>query len=98
LCDSYRYQSLGYYVSLLAEARGHRPLPRAQTIEDLQSPNLVRLHREALAENIGLLPGPMFSASKKTYRNCIRLSCGYSWSSRIDNALLRLGELAKAQG
>ncbi|MDA8251213.1 MAG: RimK family protein, partial [Rhodospirillales bacterium] len=43
LCKSYRYQSLGYYVSLLAEARGHRPLPRISAIEDLQSQNLVRL-------------------------------------------------------
>lgn len=50
LCDSYRYQSLGYYVSLLAEARGHRPQPRARTIEDLQSPNLVRLLTESLDE------------------------------------------------
>lgn len=50
LCNSYRYQSLGYYVSLLAEARGHRPLPRARTIEDLQSLNLVRLLTESLDE------------------------------------------------
>lgn len=42
LCRSYRYQSLGYYVSLLAEARGHKPLPRVGTIEDLQSQTLVR--------------------------------------------------------
>lgn len=42
LCHSYRYQSLGYYVSLLAEARGHRPLPRVATLEDLHSPALVR--------------------------------------------------------
>jgi len=27
LCSSYKYQSIGYYVSLLAEARGHKPLP-----------------------------------------------------------------------
>ncbi len=27
LCRSYRYQTVGYYVSLLAEARGHKPLP-----------------------------------------------------------------------
>ena len=27
LCRSYRYQNLGYYVSLLAAARGHRVLP-----------------------------------------------------------------------
>ena len=31
LCKYYRYQSLGYYVSLLAEARGHRPLPSVAT-------------------------------------------------------------------
>jgi glutathione synthase/RimK-type ligase-like ATP-grasp enzyme len=48
LCKSYRYQSLGYYVSLLAEARGHKPLPRVSTMEDLQSQNLVRLLTEGL--------------------------------------------------
>ena len=48
LCRSYRYQSLGYYVSLLAEARGHKPLPRVSTIEDLQSQNVVRLLTEDL--------------------------------------------------
>lgn len=37
LCRSYRYQSLGYYVSLLATARGHRPLPSVTTIQDLRS-------------------------------------------------------------
>lgn len=50
LCDSYCYQRLGYYVSLLAEARGHKPIPRARTIEDLQSPNLVRLLTETLED------------------------------------------------
>jgi len=50
LCKSYRYQSLGYYVSLLAEARGHRPLPRVSAIEDLQSQNLVRLLVSGLDE------------------------------------------------
>jgi glutathione synthase/RimK-type ligase-like ATP-grasp enzyme len=48
LCKSYRYQTLGYYVSLLAEARGHKPLPRVNTIEDLQSRNRVRLLTESL--------------------------------------------------
>lgn len=42
LCRSYRYQSLGYYVSLLAEARGHRPLPDVATIQDMKSPSHVR--------------------------------------------------------
>jgi glutathione synthase/RimK-type ligase-like ATP-grasp enzyme len=48
LCKSYRYQSLGYYVSLLAEARGHKPLPKVSTMEDLQSRNMVRLLTEGL--------------------------------------------------
>jgi glutathione synthase/RimK-type ligase-like ATP-grasp enzyme len=37
LCRADRYQGRGYYVSLLAEARGHRPLPDVKTIEDLQA-------------------------------------------------------------
>jgi glutathione synthase/RimK-type ligase-like ATP-grasp enzyme len=42
LCRSYRYQSLGYYVSLLAEARGHKPVPNATTIQDLKSQTIIR--------------------------------------------------------
>jgi len=52
LCSSYQYQTLGYYVSLLAEARGHKPLPRVQTIEDLHSQYLVRHLAEGLNESI----------------------------------------------
>ena len=54
LCDSYCYQRLGYYVSLLAEARGQKPVPRARAIEDLQSSNLVRLLTETLEEWVQL--------------------------------------------
>ncbi|MCB1753266.1 MAG: RimK-like ATPgrasp N-terminal domain-containing protein, partial [Gammaproteobacteria bacterium] len=32
LCRSYRYGRLGYYCSLLAEARGHRVIPQVRTI------------------------------------------------------------------
>ena len=39
----YRYQEIGYYVSLLAEARGHRPVPSVTTIRDLHTPAMVRL-------------------------------------------------------
>ena len=34
LCSSYRYQSYGYYVSLLASARGQRVIPSTSTIRD----------------------------------------------------------------
>ncbi|TXI17946.1 MAG: ATP-grasp domain-containing protein [Nitrosomonas sp.] len=50
LCKSYHYQSIGYYVSLLAEARGHKPLPQVNAIEDIQSPGLIRLLTENLDE------------------------------------------------
>lgn len=35
LARSYRYLSVGYYTSLLAEARGHRVIPSVRTIQDL---------------------------------------------------------------
>ena len=37
LCRTERYQGRGYYVSLLAEARGQRPVPDVKTVEDLKS-------------------------------------------------------------
>ncbi len=42
LCRSYRYQSMGYYVSLLAAARGHKPLPSIETIQDMKSLSILR--------------------------------------------------------
>ena len=48
LCRSYRYQSAGYYVSLLAEARGHKPIPGIATIEDMKSQSMVRFVSEDL--------------------------------------------------
>ena len=42
LCRTGRYQGRGYYVSLLAEARGQRPVPDVKTVEDLKSEARVR--------------------------------------------------------
>ncbi|HWI80023.1 MAG TPA: RimK-like ATPgrasp N-terminal domain-containing protein, partial [Ramlibacter sp.] len=47
-CRTGRYQGRGYYVSLLAEARGQRPLPDVKTVEDLKS----EAHVRALAEQL----------------------------------------------
>lgn len=41
-CRSYQYQSLGYYVSLLAEARGHKVMPRISAIQEFRYPSLIR--------------------------------------------------------
>lgn len=49
LCRSTRYQSHGYYVSLLAEVRGHQPLPNVEAIKNLQSDTLV----QDIAEKLG---------------------------------------------
>jgi glutathione synthase/RimK-type ligase-like ATP-grasp enzyme len=46
LCDSYQYQTAGYYVSLLATARGHRTMPGVATIQDVKSRSLLRADDE----------------------------------------------------
>ncbi len=54
LCKSYQYQSEGYYVSLLAEARGHKVLPGVSTIQDFRFPSILRddsLDFDALIQN-----------------------------------------------
>ena len=61
VCRSYRYQSVGYYVSLLAEARKHRPLPSVATIQDLRTPSLVRVLSEDLEHLIQRSLAPLAS-------------------------------------
>lgn len=43
LSPHYKYQSIGYYVSLLAEARQHKVLPSITTIQDLRNPSLAKI-------------------------------------------------------
>ena len=43
LCKDYSYQSKGYYVSLLAEARGHLAIPTVRNLVDLREPILVKI-------------------------------------------------------
>ena len=51
-CRSYRYQTIGYYVSLLAAARGHKPVPDIATIQDMKSQTVVRLMSDEIEELI----------------------------------------------
>ena len=48
-----RYQGIGYYASLLAEARGHRPVPSITTLRDLQTPAMVRAASAEIQERLG---------------------------------------------
>jgi len=43
LCRGQRYARLGYYCSLLAEARGHRVIPSVRTIQDLSRHSIYSL-------------------------------------------------------
>lgn len=52
LCKSYQYQSLGYYVSLLAEARGHKVLPQVATLQDFRFPSMMREDAEGFDDMI----------------------------------------------
>jgi glutathione synthase/RimK-type ligase-like ATP-grasp enzyme len=52
ICRNYGYQNVGYYVSLLAQARGHRPLPSVSTLQALGETPLVRMASEDLEELI----------------------------------------------
>jgi glutathione synthase/RimK-type ligase-like ATP-grasp enzyme len=91
LCKSYRYQTFGYYVSLLAEARGHKPLPRANTIEDLKSQNMVRLLTEGLDELIQKSLAPIKS---ETFE--LSIYFGRNMASRHDPLSRQLFNLLQA--
>ncbi len=52
VCRSYSYQTLGYYVSLLAAARGHRTLPSVSTLQGMALPALVRQADQDLDQQI----------------------------------------------
>jgi glutathione synthase/RimK-type ligase-like ATP-grasp enzyme len=52
LCRSCRYQKRGYYVSLLGEARGHRPVPDVKAIEDVQTGHAAALVTDSLSDTI----------------------------------------------
>ncbi|TMM30517.1 ATP-grasp domain-containing protein [Polaribacter aestuariivivens] len=46
LCKDYTYQTKGYYVSLLAEARGHLAIPTIKNLVDLNDLKLVKIVSE----------------------------------------------------
>lgn len=52
MCRSYKYQTMGYYVSLLAAARGHKPIPSVSTIQDMKSQAIVKLAADEIDELI----------------------------------------------
>ena len=91
LCRSYSYQSSGYYVSLLAAARGHKPLPDINTIQDLKSQYVTRALSEEMEEQIE-------SAFKHLQSKKFTLSIyfGRNTAKHYDGLSLRLFNLFQA--
>jgi len=59
LCRKLGYQTTGYYVSLLAAARGHRPLPSVATVQDLRLGPAVSAFSAELDDLIERSLGPL---------------------------------------
>ena len=51
-----------------------------------------QIYREALAANISVAPGPMFSA-RRAYRNCLRINTGHPFTASMERAIATLGRL-----
>jgi len=52
LCSSYDYQTIGYYVSLLAQARDHKAIPSVFSIQDVLSTSLSKQISQEIDEEI----------------------------------------------
>ena len=61
LCRSYKYQRAGYYVSLLAGARGHRPIPSIETLSEFRHQARVQVFYEELEDEIQRCLKPLVS-------------------------------------
>jgi hypothetical protein len=91
LCRSYRYQSAGYYVSLLAAARKHRPFPSLLTVLDMKSRAIVRTAADELDELI-----QQTLATIKSDRFTLSVYFGRNLAKRYDRIALRLFNLFPA--
>jgi glutathione synthase/RimK-type ligase-like ATP-grasp enzyme len=55
LCRSYKYLSVGYYCSLMAEARGQRVIPSVKTINDLSRKAIYSLDTSELDQALNAM-------------------------------------------
>lgn len=91
LCRSYRYQSNGYYVSLLAAARGHRAIPSIATIQDMKSQAVVRISSEEVDD---LIQKSLSNISSQTYT--LSIYFGKNLSAKYNKLSLQLFNLFQA--
>lgn len=57
----------------------------------------IKLFEEALSENIGIVPGPVFSSNNKMFNNCIRISCGSPVTQKTELGIATLAQLITQQ-
>ena len=91
LCRSYRYQTAGYYVTLLATARGHKPLPSITTIQDMKSQTMVRFVSDDLDDLIQQTLSPIHSEGFT-----LSVYFGRNLAKRYDRLSLHLFNLFQA--
>ncbi len=54
------------------------------------------VYRKALANQISIAPGPMFS-NHGGFRNCLRLNFGHPWTPQAEQAIATLGRIVRRQ-
>ena len=88
LCRSLGYQKIGYYVSLLADARGHRPMPSIETIQNMKDRAIAAIAgsdlQEILDESLAKVHSDEFVLSVYFGRNMAQRH------ERLANALFRV--------
>ena len=87
LCRSYGYQTVGYYVSLLAVARGHKPLPSIGTIHELRQSAILRIVSADLDELLQRALAPL-----KSERFQLSVYFGRNLATRYDRLCQALFE------
>ncbi|MEM9120796.1 MAG: PLP-dependent aminotransferase family protein [Cyanobacteria bacterium P01_D01_bin.6] len=81
-----------------AETRVTRPAGgHVLWVEMPEGFSAIALYEAAIAHQISIAPGIIFSASGGCYQNCFRLNTAIPWSATLNMAMQMLGYLAKKQ-
>ena len=88
LCRSLGYQKIGYYVSLLADARGHKPMPSIEAIQNMKDRAIAAIAgsdlQEIVEESLAKVQSDEFVLSVYFGRNMAQRH------ERLANALFRM--------
>ena len=88
LCRSLGYQKIGYYVSLLADARGHNPMPSIGTIQNMKDRAIAAIAgsdlQEIIDDSLGKVQSEEFVLSVYFGRNMAQRH------ERLASALFRM--------